>query len=291
MNSNFGALVGSVLVVAFGLVVAMLADPGAKTLLGMPLLVALALLAFMIQWVVFVPSYLAQTEHYYDLTGSATYLLLIAIAVAIGLGDGVHLRALLLAAMGAVWAMRLGSFLFRRVRQRGKDGRFDEIKASFPRFLVAWTVQGLWVFLTLFSALIVMSQAEAQPLGMVAWVGVAVWVLGFGIEVISDSQKSAFGSRPENRGRFIQTGLWSWSRHPNYFGEIVLWIGVAIIAAPVFDGWEWLGLLSPAFVIVLLTRVSGIPILEERADEKWANDPDYIRYRDSTPVLIPRPPR
>jgi len=291
MKSNWGALIGVVLVVGFGLGVAGLADAGARELWGLPMLPALAGLAFLIQWVVFVPSYVAQTEHYYDLTGSATYLLLILIALAEGLADGLHARALLLGGMAAVWALRLGSFLFRRVRQRGKDGRFDEIKASFPRFLIAWTVQGLWVFLTLFAVLIVMGQPAPQPLGLVALCGAVVWGVGFAIEVVADAQKAVFGAQSENRGRFIQSGLWRWSRHPNYFGEILLWIGVAIIAAPVFSGWEWLGLLSPLFVIVLLTRVSGVPILEERADEKWGDDPAYQRYREQTPVLIPRPPR
>ncbi len=290
MKSSWGAVAGVVMVVAFGLGVAWLADPGARALLGVPMLPALAALAFLIQWVVFVPSYMAQTEHYYDLTGSATYLLLIVIALSAALAEGLHARALLLGIMAAVWALRLGSFLFRRVRQRGKDGRFDEIKASFPRFLVAWTVQGLWVFLTLFAALIVMGQAEPQPLGIVALFGALVWVAGFTIEVVADAQKAAFAAQPENRGRFIQSGLWRWSRHPNYFGEILLWTGVAIIAAPVFQGWEWLGLLSPLFVIVLLTRVSGVPILEERAEAKWGADPEYQRYRDATPVLVPRPP-
>ncbi len=291
MNSPLGALLGVVLVVAVGMGVAWLADPGGRTLLGMPMLPALALLAFAIQWVVFVPSFIAQTEHYYDLTGSATYLLLITIAVVAGLDGEFHARALLVAVMAAVWALRLGSFLFRRVRRRGKDGRFDEIKASAPRFLVAWTVQGLWVFLTLIAALIVMSQGTIEPLDGVAWLGAAVWACGFGIEVIADAQKAAFSADPNNAGRFINTGLWSWSRHPNYFGEILLWTGVAIIAMPVFEGWEWLGLLSPVFVYVLLTRVSGVPILEERADAKWGSDPAYRHYRDNTPVLLLRPPR
>ncbi len=291
MNSPLGALLGVVLVVAVGMGVAWLADPGGRTLLGMPMLPALALLAFAIQWVVFVPSFIAQTEHYYDLTGSATYLVLITIAVVAGLDREFHARALLVAIMAAVWALRLGSFLFRRVRRQGKDGRFDEIKASAPRFLIAWTVQGLWVFLTLIAALIVMSQGTIEPLGWVAWLGAVVWACGFGIEVIADAQKAAFSADPNNAGRFINTGLWSWSRHPNYFGEILLWTGVAIIAMPVFEGWEWLGLLSPAFVYVLLTRVSGVPILEQRADAKWGDDPAYRRYRDNTPVLFLRPPR
>ena len=113
--------------------------------------------------------------------------------------------------------------------------------------------------------------------------------LGFAFEAVADSQKSRFRADPANKGRFIHTGLWAWSRHPNYFGEIVLWIGVAIIALPVLRGWQWVTLISPVFVTLLLTRVSGVPMLEKRADEKWGGQEDYEAYKERTPVLVPRP--
>jgi steroid 5-alpha reductase family enzyme len=119
-------------------------------------------------------------------------------------------------------------------------------------------------------------------------IGFLAWVFGFVIENAADSQKSRFNADPNNKGRFIQTGLWSRSRHPNYFGEIVLWVGVAIIALPVLQGWQWVAIISPIFVILLLTRVSGIPLLEMKADEKWGGREDYEAYKKSTPVLIPR---
>ena len=113
---------------------------------------------------------------------------------------------------------------------------------------------------------------------------------GFAIEVVADRQKSQFRAAPENAGKFINVGLWSWSRHPNYFGEIVLWIGVAIIAAPILRGWQWLTMISPLFIILLLTRISGVPMLERRADEKWGGQPEYEDYKARTSVLILRPP-
>jgi steroid 5-alpha reductase family enzyme len=125
----------------------------------------------------------------------------------------------------------------------------------------------------------------------VAVVGIIVWIGGFAIEVVADRQKSVFKQDPSNQGRFIKTGLWAWSRHPNYFGEIVLWTGVAIVALPVLSGWRWATLISPLFVILLLTRVSGIPMLEARAEERWGDEEEFRRYTKDTPVLIPRPPR
>ena len=121
--------------------------------------------------------------------------------------------------------------------------------------------------------------------------GIIVWLAGFAIEVIADQQKSAFKNNPENAGRFITSGLWAWSRHPNYFGEIVLWTGIAIIALPVLSGWRWVMLISPVFVVLLLTRVSGIPLLEARARKRWGEDETFQAYTRDTPVLIPRPPR
>jgi len=253
-----------------------------------PLFAFCALLALLIQWIAFVPAYLAGTERYYDLTGSGTYLTVTALAI--GLTPSTDTRSGLLAALVAIWAARLGTYLFRRIRADGKDRRFDEVKTSFSGFLLAWTLQGVWICFTLGAALAAITSLDSVPMAAPAWIGLVVWVVGFGIEVVADRQKRHFRSDPANEGRFISTGLWAWSRHPNYFGEIVLWIGIALIAAPALQGWQYATLVSPVFVILLLTMGSGIPPLERRADEKWGGQPDYERYKASTPVLVPRPP-
>lgn len=243
-------------------------------------------LAFLIQWLAFIPAYLLQTEKFFDLTGSITYISVTTIALVLGAGgDG---RAILLWALVVVWAIRLGTFLFGRIKKAGKDDRFDEIKPSFIRFLNVWTIQGLWVTFTAAAALVAMTTATRKELDGFAVVGLLVWVFGFVFEVIADTQKSRFSANPDNKGKFIQTGLWSRSRHPNYFGEIVLWTGIAIIALPVLQGWQWVALISPIFVTLLLTRVSGVPLLEKKADKKWGGQEDYESYKKRTPVLIPR---
>ena len=212
-------------------------------------------LAFGLNWLVFFPSYLTQTERYFDLTGSLTYLGLLGMAfVTTGVSD---LRALLLGGMVAIWAVRLGSFLFKRILRSGHEGRFDALKRSFSRFFMTWTLQGLWVFLTASAALAAITSSHSVPLGVVGWGGVVVWLFGFGVEVVADNQKARFRADSSNQAHFIQTGLWSWSRHPNYFGEITLWSGVVITAMPVLVGWQHVTLLSPVFVYLLLTRISG----------------------------------
>jgi steroid 5-alpha reductase family enzyme len=142
--------------------------------------------------------------------------------------------------------------------------------------------------LTLAAALVAITTTTRKEIDLFAMMGFLVWVIGFAFEAVADAQKSRFNADPANRGKFISTGLWSRSRHPNYFGEIVLWVGVAIIALPVLQGWQWVALISPVFVTLLLTKVSGVPLLEKKADEMWGGQEDYEAYKKNTPVLIPR---
>lgn len=274
------------IVVLIGAGVAWAGSQGGAAVGGIPLFALGVGLAFLINWIVFVPAYLRQTEKFFDLTGSLTYVTVTVLAVLLSPErDG---RSYLLLALVLIWAGRLGTFLFRRIQKAGKDERFDEIKPSFIRFLNTWTLQGLWVTLTLAAALAAITTETRKELGVFAVVGALIWLLGFGIEAAADAQKSRFRADPANRGKFIQTGLWARSRHPNYFGEITLWVGVLVIALPVLQGWQWVALISPLFVALLLTRVSGIPMLEKRADEKWGGQADYEAYKERTPVLIPR---
>lgn len=285
MSAALKRILVNVLVAALGALFAWAGSQGGQTLGPLPLIAWGVIAAFVIQWAVFIPSYLKQTERFFDLTGSLTYISVTAGLVLLADADA---RAGILAAMIMVWAERLGTFLFRRVSRDGGDSRFDERKKDPLVFGTVWTVQGLWVTTTALAAWIAITSLEHAPLGWTAVVGIAVWLLGFGVEVVADAQKSRFKADPANKGRFIDVGLWSRSRHPNYFGEITLWVGVAIVAAPALSGWQWIGLISPLFVTLLLTRVSGIPLQEEQAAERWGDDPAYRAYRERTPVLVPR---
>ena len=255
---------------------------------GLRIFAVCAIAAFAIQWLAFIPAYLFRTEKFFDLTGSLTYITLVGLAV-IAAG-GWEPRSIVLAALVLAWAVRLGSFLFARVLQSGGDSRFDVMKRHLPSFLLTWTLQGLWVFLTASAALAAITSHEPAAMDWTAFAGISIWVAGFAIEATADAQKQRFRSDPANGGRFITSGLWAWSRHPNYFGEIVLWIGVAVIAAPSLAGWQWVTMISPVFVAILLTRISGIPLLERRGKQRWGNDPGYHEYVATTRVLVPRPP-
>jgi steroid 5-alpha reductase family enzyme len=286
-KTDRNALIAFPIVILIGLGMAVAGSQGGASVGGVPLFGLAVGLAFLIQWLAFIPAYLRQTEKFFDLTGSFTYISVTLIAVL--LSPEIDGRSILLLGLVVIWAARLGSFLFRRIHKAGKDARFDTIKPSFIRFLNAWTIQGLWVTFTLAAALAAITTTTREDLGLLALIGFLIWAGGFAIEVVADAQKSRFRAKPENRGRFIHTGLWAYSRHPNYFGEIVLWIGVAVISLPVLRGWQWVTLISPLFVTLLLTRVSGVPMLEQRADEKWGGQQDYEAYKERTPVLIPRP--
>jgi steroid 5-alpha reductase family enzyme len=287
-KTDRNSLLAFPIVVLAGAGVAVAGSQGGASVHGLPVFALCVGLAFLIQWLAFIPAYLLQNEGFFDLTGSLTYITVTIIAAA--LAPEVDGRSILLLAVVVIWAARLGAYLFSRIRKAGADARFDAIKPSFIRFLTTWTLQGLWVSLTLAAALAAITTTVRKDLDVLALIGLLAWAGGFAIEAAADSQKRRFRADPENKGRFIHTGLWSWSRHPNYFGEIVLWIGVAVIALPVLRGWQWVTLISPLFVILLLTRVSGVPLLEKRADEKWGGQDDYEAYKQRTSVLVPRPP-
>ena len=287
MSSEKSKTLASIgLVLLLGVAFAWAGSYGGASFAEIPVFTLGVVMAFLIQWIAFIPAMLKRTEKFFDLVGSITYLSVTLLSFA--LVPEADLRSYLLAAMVCIWAGRLGSFLFTRIHKAGSDQRFDKLKNSFVQFIGAWTLQGLWVTFTMAAALAGITSAKREPIGVLALFGTLIWLTGFLLEAIADHQKSAFKKDPENRDSFIQSGLWSISRHPNYLGEIILWVGVSIVAIPVLQGWQWAMLSSPFFVALLLIRVSGIPLLEKKADEKWGGQSDYESYKKNVALLVPK---
>lgn len=286
MSQRPGAIIVTILIaLGIGAGFAVAGGSAGPTWSGISLFALAVVAAFAIQIIAYIPAALLRTEKFFDLTGGLTFAL-VAIGLLVAVAPA-SVRAWVLAAMIVVWGVRLSVFLYVRVHAQGTDGRFDDIKVNPLSFLRVWIIQGLWVAVTSSAAWVGITATTGG--GLDAWivVGAVVWLAGLVIEVVADAQKAAFRRDAANTGRFIDSGVWAWSRHPNYFGEILVWVGVAIVALPAAVGWQWVTVISPLFVILLLTRVSGIPMLEKRADARWGDEPAYQEYKKRTPVLVP----
>ena len=256
---------------------------------GVNLVGHLLVLIFVIQWVAYIPAFIFKTEKFYDLTGSLTYITAISFALySTNTSQNLDLGSLIIGIAIILWAIRLGSFLFMRIHKDKKDGRFDSIKTSFSQFFMTWTLQGMWVFICSSAALVAIANPTGVPINILFIIGLALFILGFVIEIIADNQKSAFRSIPENKDVFINEGLWARSRHPNYFGEITLWTGITVMGISTFEGMNYLALFSPIFSYLLLNYVSGVRMLEYRGHKKWGHLDAYKVYKESTPKLIPK---
>lgn len=286
MIRDFGAIA---LCILTAYLVAIAASVDGVFFSGIPIILLCAIVSFLTHWMIAAPSLITSSEKYFDFTGMVATLLVVLTAMFALLSSGaqVSIRSVFVASFVSVWTLRLGIFLYKRIVKAGEDIRFRDIKKSLPKFLMTWTLSALWVFLTTVNAITLIALNPLEPIGIFFIMGALLWLLGFGFEVIADRQKKYFSEQPKNEGRFITQGLWSVSRHPNYFGEIILWAGIAIISLPFLSGWQYVTLVSPVFVFLLLTRISGLPFLEDKAEKKWGEDKDYIEYKKRTPILVP----
>ena len=248
-----------------------------------PVLQNVIIYIFIIQWILFIPAYIFKTEKFYDLAGSSTYIFAVSYIL---YDSSENFINLILGVAIIVWAVRLGTFLFFRIKKAGEDKRFKEIKQSPTRFFLAWSLQGMWVSMCSLCALTALSTDTGVVLNGYLYLGLGVFLFGFLIELIADKQKSKFRSIEGNKDKFINTGLWSKSRHPNYFGEIILWLGISIMSISSLSGLQYLTLVSPLFTYLLLVYVSGVRLLEESGNKKWGHLDSYKEYVKSTPVLF-----
>ena len=281
--------IGALGAAGLGGLLALAGSDGGNRVAGFPVFALCVALAFAIQWLAFVPAYFAQSERYYDLTGSFTFLSLALFALAAS--EGPDARAVVIAVLVVVWALRLGSFLSARIRRDGFDRRLSRIKKDFAAYLMTWSLQGAWVTVSFAPGLAAITATSRVPADGFLVAGVVLWSLGFAIEVAADQQKRRFRSQAANAEQFIASGLWAWCRHPNYFGEILLWFGIAVAAWPALQGWALLTLAAPLFILLLLTRISGVRMLEASGQRRWGDDPEYQDYLARTPTLIPRRPK
>lgn len=249
------------------------------------ILISCALINIGVQWGFFVISAVLRTELLFELVGSCTCVLLALLSY---WGSSGHsLRQRIVTWLVVLWAVRLGLYLFNRKLRHCQDAQSGPPPRR-RKFFLWWTVQALRIQVTLFPTLLLNTSGRADvPLGVRDLAGWALWLLGFTMELVADHQKATFHADARNKGRFITTGLWSVSRHPNYFGEILLWLGLYLSASSVFLRTEYLCVLCPVADLLLITRVTGVPRLEQAAFRRWGHDPAYHEYLRSTALLVP----
>ena len=256
------------------------------SLTGLELVQNAILLAFLIHWLLFIPAYLLKTEKFFDLSGSFTYISIVSYVLFFNNNSENIIGNLILASFIIIWAVRLGSFLFFRIKKAGEDKRFRELKISFTRFFLVWNISGMWVSFCSMCAITAISSGNGVQLNPLFYIGAITFLVGFILEIVADHQKTAFRKDPKNKDKFINTGLWARSQHPNYVGEITLWAGIALISFSSLEGWGYISLISPIFTYWLLVFVSGLPQLEESGEKKWGHLKAYQDYTKNTPKLI-----
>ena len=290
MNHNIKEYCISLMCVLIAFLVSLASSQNGVSYNNYPISIICMALSFIIHWLVFIPSYFYKTEKFYDITGTVAYLsILLTTAYLINLvnDEGILLRSIISIIFVMIWAIRLGIFLFKRVIKVGEDKRFEHAKKSFSKFLMFFNISALWVFLTIVNVLTMIINNSDSVTDLFFIIGFKIVIIGFIIEVVADMQKRKFRTNISNKGQFISSGLWSISRHPNYFGEMMIWVGISFVTIPILIGWQFITLISPIFVIFLLTKVSGINLLEASANDKWGADKNYQDYKDKTSVLIP----
>lgn len=245
-------------------------------------------LSMVIQFIFFVYAFTRKTDKVTDFSYGFSFILITLIYLAT---SNVGENQLLVSLLVSIWGIRIVTYLVRRIHKTKKDDRFDTMRNNFISFGSFWLLQGISVWIILIPILTVLIARQSIPLSMYSFIGCCIWFFGFCIETIADAQKYAFKSFAENKNRWISTGLWKYSRHPNYFGEILCWWGIFVIAMPFLSGWNYLTIIGPLYITFLLLFVSGIPILEKRSDEKYQGNIQYSEYKKKTSLLIPLPPK
>lgn len=226
-----------------------------------------------------------QTDKLTDITYGLTFM---ALSLTVFFSGEYSLARIMLLFMILAWAARLATYLFIRIQKIKKDNRFDKIRGNFVKFLGFWVLQGVSVWVvSLGFVLYLAGNPKWSNFGLI---GLSIWTIGLVVETVADLQKYSFINNKKNKGKWIASGLWKYSRHPNYFGEILCWIGVYLYVFFGLGAWERvIAIISPLYIALLIIFVSGIPLLEKKADEQWGKAKGYQEYVQRTSVLIPLP--
>ena len=248
-----------------------------------PLFLA-ALTTLVIHWIIGFGSILRKTEKVFDITGSIAVWSMIILTI--NSQQAISDRSWVLATFCILWTTRLGIFLLIRIKKHKIDKRFNELKTSPIDFFNTWQLSAAWTFITIMCALSAIISPKQVPLKSIDILWALLWALGFAVESIADFQKFKYKSKKQ-KTPFIQTGLWRYCRHPNYLGEISMWIFIALLSFPNLQKLALVSLISPIFVFFLLTKISGINLLEDANDKKFGQLKSYQDYKKTTPKLIP----
>lgn len=193
--------------------------------------------------------------------------------------------------MVVIWGLRLIIYLLIRILKIGKDNRFDKMREKPLDFFKFWFFQGISVWIIMLPAIYIFLSKEDRNITSMMITGIIIWLLGLSIEAVADQQKFNFKNNPKNKELWIETGLWKYSRHPNYFGEMLLWWGVFLFTVPFLTGFSWITILGPMYIAFILIFVSGVPPLEKRYNKKYKDNQAYQKYKNKTSILIPLPPK
>jgi len=246
------------------------------------------LISVVFNLIVFLIAFKLQTDKLTDITYSATFSV---IALVLLFANETHTYRYIVAGMVLVWALRLGSYLLRRVIIKGKDDRFDSFRSSFTGFGKFFLLQAISIWIVALPFILALSstafEAELAMNSMFVPIGIFVFMVGWLLETIADAQKFKFRADKSNHGKFMGKGLFSLIRFPNYAGEILVWTGMFIISFPVMENMELLSIISPIWIIILLIKISGIPFLEASNKERYGHLEAFEDYKQNTKKLIP----
>lgn len=245
------------------------------------------LIIFLIQIIFFAFAAYFKTDKVTDLSYGLSFVATVAILFFVN--KTYFIWQIILFLMIAVWGIRLSGFLFIRVLKLKKDYRFDGIRENTIRFARFWSLQAVSIWLILLPAIVALSTIKNPQLDLIAYLGIFVWFFGFIIETIADYQKYQYKNLENKPQEWISEGLWKYSRHPNYFGEMLVWWGIFIFVIPILNSWLWFTILGPFYITFILLFVTGIPPLEKKYAEKYADNKDYLLYKNRTSILIPFP--